>query len=214
MGAADSACYVYGIVPEDVELAADAGGVGDPPGRVRLIRHGEIAALVSDIEEAGALQRSRDLQAHRDLLDATAAEVPVLPVRFGSVLKDDSAVVDELLAPHHDEFADALSELDGQAEYVIEARGRPGHDAVADTIVEEVGGYCTDTRVLDPARGETGDGSGADGAEVAVLLPVAKQQDLEESLERMTRDWEGRPGLRLHGPIAAYDFVAPLTEED
>ena len=28
--------YVYGIVPGDVEVVADVGGVGDPPGRVQL----------------------------------------------------------------------------------------------------------------------------------------------------------------------------------
>ncbi len=210
---AEPGWYVYGIVPEDVELAGDAGGVGEPPGRVRLVRHGEIAALVSEIDQAEPLRRPRDLHAHRDLLDATAAEVPVLPIRFGSVVADRSAVVSELLAPHHDEFAEALSELDGQAEYVIEARGHPDHDGVADMIVDEIGGYCAATRVLSPARGHRDDGSGADGADVAVLMTVAGQPDLEAALDNLARDWDQHADLRLCGPMAPYDFVAPLTDD-
>jgi hypothetical protein len=210
---AEPGWYVYGIVPVDVELAEDAGGVGEPPGRVRLVRHGEIAALVSEVDPEQPLRRPRDLIAHRDLLDATAAEVPVLPVRFGSVLADRSAVISELLAPHHDELAEALSELDGQAEYVIEARGHTNHGTVADMIVEEVGGYCAATRVLSPAPEDGDDGSGT-GTAVAVLMPVAKQPDLEAALDNLARDWDGRAGLWLRGPVAAYDFLAPLTEEE
>ncbi|MFD0885570.1 GvpL/GvpF family gas vesicle protein, partial [Streptosporangium algeriense] len=47
--AGGGASYVYGIVPGDTEVDADARGVGDPPGRVRLVRHGEIAALTSEV---------------------------------------------------------------------------------------------------------------------------------------------------------------------
>ena len=45
-----SGCYVYGIVPADVESAADVPGVGDPPARVQLIRQGGLAALVSEVD--------------------------------------------------------------------------------------------------------------------------------------------------------------------
>ncbi len=41
--------YIYGLVPADVEVSEDVLGVGDPPGEVRLVRHGEIAALVSEV---------------------------------------------------------------------------------------------------------------------------------------------------------------------
>jgi len=36
--------------------------------------------------------------------------------------KADEAVADELLGPHHDEFAEALRELEGQCEYVVKGR--------------------------------------------------------------------------------------------
>lgn len=119
---AGTACYVYGVVPADVEVAPGTRGVGDPPGQVRLLTYGEIGALVSDVHVDRALGGADDLQLHQWLLDATAAEVPVLPLRFGAVLTDPEAVVEELLAPYHDEFRSALAELEGAAEYVVKGR--------------------------------------------------------------------------------------------
>ncbi|MET8001418.1 GvpL/GvpF family gas vesicle protein [Nonomuraea glycinis] len=114
--------YIYGLVPADVEVSEDVLGVGDPPGEVRLVRHGEIAALVSEVPLDGRLGTPDDLVAHERLLDATAAEVPVLPLRFGAVMTTPDGVVEELLAPHHDDFLAALNELEGRVEYVVKAR--------------------------------------------------------------------------------------------
>jgi hypothetical protein len=121
-GGNGSASYVYGIVPEDVEVEPGTEGVGEPAGQVRLVTFGQIAALVSDVEADSPLGRPRDLQAHQQLLDQTAVEVPVLPFRFGAVLTSPEAVVEELLKPYHDAFTDALQQLEGLAEYVVKAR--------------------------------------------------------------------------------------------
>lgn len=114
--------YVYGILPGDVEVEPGADGVGDPPGEIRVIRHRDLAALVSDVRLDRPLGRAEDLFAHEELLDATAAAVPVLPLRFGAVVSDDDAVTGQLLGPHHDEFAGALRQLDGHAEFVVKGR--------------------------------------------------------------------------------------------
>ncbi|WP_440100194.1 GvpL/GvpF family gas vesicle protein [Streptosporangium sp. H16] len=127
--------YVYGIIPSDVELTPGTRGVGDPPNAVELVRHEEIAALVSDISTDRPLGRPADLMAHQRLLDATAAEVPVLPLRFGAVVTDARAVVDELLAPHHDEFLATLNELEGRVEYVV--KGRYIEQAVLREVLDE-----------------------------------------------------------------------------
>jgi hypothetical protein len=124
--------YVYGIVPEDVEPSAKAIGVGDPPARVDVIRHAGIAALVSEIDTAKPLGRPDDLLAHQQLLDAAVTVAPVLPLRFGAVLSSRQAVQDELLAPHHDEFAAALREMEGRAEFVVKGR------YVQDVMLREV----------------------------------------------------------------------------
>lgn len=92
--------YVYGILPADVELTSDMPGVGDPPGRVRVIRRGGLAALVSEVALSGRLGSPADLTAHQQILDACAAELPVLPLRFGAVLASEDAVAGELLEAH------------------------------------------------------------------------------------------------------------------
>lgn len=117
------AVYVYGILPGDIELEPGAvAGVGDPPGEVRVVRNGELAALVSDVDLTKPLGRPDDLFAHEGLLDAVAAEVPVLPLRFGALVSSDDAVAEELLQAHHDEFTTALSQLEGHVEYVVRGR--------------------------------------------------------------------------------------------
>ncbi|WP_040841163.1 GvpL/GvpF family gas vesicle protein [Nocardia brevicatena] len=117
-----AAVYVYGIVPADVEPEPHATGIGDPPSDVAVVRHGEIAALISEITLDRPLGTPDDLTAHARLLDGTAAVAPVLPLQFGGVVTDTEAVEKELLTPNHDEFHTALSELEGRAQFVIQAR--------------------------------------------------------------------------------------------
>jgi Gas vesicle synthesis protein GvpL/GvpF len=134
-GKANRGCYVYAIVPADVEPTPEAKGVGDPPGKIKVIRHKDIAALVSEVDLSKPLGRPEELSAHSELLDGAATQAPVLPLRFGAVLSDRDAVVSELLEPHHDEFAAALSELEGRAEYVV--RGRYVDEAVLEEVLSE-----------------------------------------------------------------------------
>jgi hypothetical protein len=116
------ASYVYGVLPEDIDLGSGMDGVGDPPGQLRIVRSDDLAALVSDVDPSRPLGSPDDLRAHKEILDASATEVPVLPLRFGAVLASDEAVTKELLQPFHDEFSSALEQLDGLAEYVVKGR--------------------------------------------------------------------------------------------
>ncbi len=116
------ACYVYGVVLSRAELPAGARGVGDPGGEVSLRRHAEVAAVVSGLPAGGALGTRRDLLRHSAILDGIARSAPVLPMRFGAVLPDAEAVVDELLGPNHARFAEALAALEGQAQFTVKAR--------------------------------------------------------------------------------------------
>ncbi|HET6500804.1 MAG TPA: GvpL/GvpF family gas vesicle protein [Amycolatopsis sp.] len=131
----DNAVYVYGIVPADVESEPDTHGVGDPPQLVKTVRRGDLAALVSSITTDSPLGRPEDLAAHAAVLDRTAAVAPVLPLRFGAVVTDERSVAEELLATHHDEFAEALGELAGKAEYVL--KGRYVEEEILNEILAE-----------------------------------------------------------------------------
>ncbi|WP_433127554.1 GvpL/GvpF family gas vesicle protein [Micromonospora sp. CA-240977] len=119
--AAETGLFLYGLVPADVAATPDAAGVGEPPGEVTVVRHGDLGALVSEVPLDATLGRSADLRAYQELLDGTAAVAPVLPVRFGTVVTGPDAVLD-LLRPHHDRFAAALAEFEGRVQYVVQGR--------------------------------------------------------------------------------------------
>ncbi|GGL16252.1 gas vesicle protein [Sphaerisporangium melleum] len=130
-----TAIYIYGILPSDVELTPEPRGVGDPPGGIALVRHRDIAALVSELSPDRPLGRPQDLMAHQSLLDDVAAEVPVLPLRFGAVMESREAIVGELLTPHHDEFREALEELEGRSQFVVKGRYEEG--AILREVLQE-----------------------------------------------------------------------------
>jgi hypothetical protein len=131
----ETGIYVYGILPGDIELEEQAAGVGDPPSPVRLVKYRDIAALVSDVNVAKPLGTPQDLLAHEDLLDASAAEVPVLPMKFGAVVASEDAVTAELLQPYYDGFRAALEQVEGYAEYVV--KGRYVEQAILAEILAE-----------------------------------------------------------------------------
>jgi Gas vesicle synthesis protein GvpL/GvpF/Lsr2 len=119
---AQKAVYVYGILPADIEVAAGMPGVGEHPGMLRAVRFDGLAALISEVDLSGRLGSPDDLRTYREIMDATAVEVPVLPLRFGTVLPSEDAVSEELLAARHDEFAAALDQLEGRAEFQVKGR--------------------------------------------------------------------------------------------
>ncbi|WP_319459983.1 GvpL/GvpF family gas vesicle protein [Micromonospora sp. RTP1Z1] len=119
--AGEAGLFIYGIVPSDVEPTPDAEGVGDPPGAVTVVRHGDLAALVSEVGLTEPMGRPADLTAYQTLLDGTAAVAPVLPVRFGTVVTGPDAVED-LLEAHHDRFAAALDEFEDRVQYTVHGR--------------------------------------------------------------------------------------------
>ncbi len=117
--AADLACYVYGVVAGAQQIPGDLAGVDD--GAVELVGHGDIAAVVSEIEVERPPGRRKDLVAHGTVVDTLATAGPVVPVRFGSVLPDRASVVEQLLAPDHDRFTGLLGELRGRAQLNLRA---------------------------------------------------------------------------------------------
>ena len=146
-----TAVYVYGILPSDVELQEPATGVGDPASPVRLVHYRDIAALISDVDVSRPLGTPEDLLVHEELLDASAAEAPVLPMRFGAVLASEDVVTSELLEANYEEFNAALQQLEGYAEYIV--KGRYIQGAILQEILAEdpeARGLAAQTRGSDP----------------------------------------------------------------
>ena len=113
--------YVFGIVPADSPVPeSEASGLA---AGLRLVAAGDLAALVGSVPTERPLGRAADLRAHdRVLAGVVAAGTPVLPMRFGAVVTDDTAVVEELLTPHRVEFGEALDALRGRVQYTVKVR--------------------------------------------------------------------------------------------
>lgn len=117
---------VYGIVPADAELPdlSPVDGEEDLGDRdLQILRHGSVAAIVEEIDP-GRPARRKDLLAHSAVLNALAAEGPVIPIAFGSAFPERDQVVTEFLAAPGagDALAERLEELRGYAQFQIRVR--------------------------------------------------------------------------------------------
>lgn len=115
-----AACYLYGIAAADLRLPDELTGLAGRP--VEVIPYGAVAAVVSPLDLNDPVARRNDLIAHGRVLDAVAAAGAVIPVRFGSVLEDSSALVSKVLEPGCQRYEEMLAELDGQAQFVVSVR--------------------------------------------------------------------------------------------
>jgi hypothetical protein len=129
---ADGNRYVYGVIPASEQASLPDAGVAGA--QVRLIGHGELAAIVSDVE-GGALVAARELRAHWRVVEAAAAVATVLPVRFGTVLADDRAVVEQLLAPQAEHLTTLLKSLAGRVQLAV--KGEYDEDMLLREVVRE-----------------------------------------------------------------------------
>jgi hypothetical protein len=124
------ACYVYGVVRADTRLPDELSGIAG--GEVSLVRHEDLAGVISEISPQQTLGTRDDLLAHEAVVEALAAETTTLPLRFGAVVTTADAVVEEMLGPYHDWFTSVLEELDGARELAVSG------EYVEDTVLREV----------------------------------------------------------------------------
>ena len=202
--------YVYGILPADIEVAGEMQGVGEHPGPLGIVYSDGLAALISEVDLTGRLGSPEDLRTYRQILDSTAIEVPVVPLRFGTVFTGEGSVADELLGPRHDEFAAALEQLEGRAQFLIKGRyveealtARREEDTRA--LQQAMEGISVDSVAREPAHEW-------EAVHVAFLVDVEQEREVELVIEDLAREWAGRIDVRLLGPMAAYDFARPDSD--
>src|SRR2546423_719145 len=128
--------YVYGVVRRaDTRAVRNEGVAG---AEAVAIDHDGTAALTSAIPGKGEIRaRRRDLLRHSDVLQEAFAAGPVVPLRFGTVAASAAKVVEDLLAPHHDELDALLGAFDGLAELSVRAFYR--EEEVLAEVVQENG---------------------------------------------------------------------------
>jgi len=202
--------YVYGILPADIEVAGEMQGVGERPGSLGIVYSDGLAALISEVDLPERLGSPEDLRKYREILDSTAIEVPVVPLRFGTVFTGEGSVADELLGPRHDEFATALKQLEGRAQFLVKGRYVQGaltarREEDTRALQQAMEGISVDSVVHEPSHER-------EAVHVAFLVDVDREREVERVIEDLAWEWEGRIDVRLLGPMAAYDFVT--TDSD
>jgi hypothetical protein len=132
LASATTGLYVYGVVAaEDGRVPEGLTGIDGAP--VELVVLGDVAAAVSVAQLDRPPGRRAELVAHRDVVDALAASGAVVPVQFGAMLADPDDVVQTVLGPEEQHFAELLDELAERQQFVV--RGRYNEQAVLAEIV-------------------------------------------------------------------------------
>ena len=127
--------YLYGVTTSAARLTAGLAGIGQPPGRIRLVRYRDIAAITSPIPAGQPLGTGAALRAHARVVAGAAGPAAVLPMRFGGALASREAVIADLLVPHYDEFAARLAQLAGHDQYTVKGH-YTGQAALREILAE------------------------------------------------------------------------------
>ncbi|MER6846746.1 GvpL/GvpF family gas vesicle protein [Streptomyces flaveolus] len=172
--------YVYGITAgSHPSLPEGLTGVGNPPSEVRVLHEGDLAAIVSDAPEDLRPKR-RELLAHQNVLSEAGAEGCVLPMRFGSVAPDDSAVTG-VLAERAEHYQERLRALDDRVEYNIKA------NHVEEAVLHHVMAENPEIRALAESNRKSGGGSYETKIQLGEMVAAAvKDKEAEDAttLER------------------------------
>ena len=128
----ESPKYVYAVVPADVAGDVEEAGVDGQP--VAMVRHGRLAAIVSPAARERIRPSRANLAAHQNVVGAAHRLGPALPVRFGTVMPGETAVIRDLLEPGRHQFEQFLAEFDGKDEYRVKCSYLP--DVALREVVE------------------------------------------------------------------------------
>ncbi|MEU6916653.1 GvpL/GvpF family gas vesicle protein [Streptomyces olindensis] len=158
--------YVYGIAAgSHPGLPEGMGGVGDPPRPVRILREGDLAAVVSEAPE-GLRPKRKDLLAHQNVLSEAGAAGCVLPMRFGSVAPDDKSITG-VLAERAEHYKERLRALDGRVEYNVKA------NHVEEAVLHQVMAESPEIRGLAESNRQAGGGSYDDKIRLGEMVAAA-----------------------------------------
>ncbi|GGW36269.1 GvpL/GvpF family gas vesicle protein [Streptomyces griseoloalbus] len=127
--------YVYAVCrPFGTPLQAQLTGVGgDPP---RLLPHHDLVAVVSHVPEADFAEEPlrahlEDLdwlttvaRAHQGVIDALTTVATPLPLRLGTVFRDDSGVR-SMIEAREENFLRTLDRLEGRVEWGVKVYVEP-----------------------------------------------------------------------------------------
>lgn len=174
--------YVYAFAHAAHPLDVDGvQGVGPDAPPIRVVRANGLAAIVSDAPEDLRPKR-RDLEAHEWIMEKLCDAGTVLPMRFGTVAPDDTAVEAELRS-QAETYAGLLAALDGKVELNVKAVHREA-DVLRDLLMQDRALREWNER-LQAAGGGTPEARIEFGEEVAAALEDRRTRDAERVLSEL-----------------------------
>jgi hypothetical protein len=220
--------YVYAVCrPFEAALQAQLTGVaGSPP---TAVHHEGLVAVVSTVPAADFAEEplrahledqpwlTATARAHEQVIDALTTVTTPLPLRFATVLPDDSAVR-VLLETHATEIRAVLDRLAGRVEWSVRVY------AGSDPHVEEAGHFAArlhdelraaaeDTRLHPPrilkVTESEEDAWGRNLLDAAYLVPRRQSGAFVETVDKARESLpDGGPKVHLTGPWAPYSFCS------
>jgi hypothetical protein len=121
MSEGQAAVYVYGVLRSSERDSISVTGVEGSD--VRIVEHGGLAALLSDLR-GSALEAAHEVRAHWRVLEEASKHATVLPVRFGTVMESEGSVRERLLEPNRERLAGLLEELKGRVQLSVKGEYR------------------------------------------------------------------------------------------
>ncbi|MFA6218128.1 MAG: GvpL/GvpF family gas vesicle protein [Candidatus Omnitrophota bacterium] len=109
--------YIYGVVGDLGSCEFTARGLRDE--RVSIVRHADLAALVSPAPPDGCPVTLPNVVAHQLVLQEAMLSRTVLPLRFGVVAPNLNAVREQLLRAQSTRLRELLAHVAGKVEFVL-----------------------------------------------------------------------------------------------
>lgn len=174
--------YVYGILRSG-QAVRGAKGVLDAG--IGTVEHGKVAAIASPVPSLSVRAKRRDLLRHSDVLQEAFAEGAVLPFRFGTVFPDREALVDEVLAPRHDELHKLLERFSDAGELRLRAAYHDNESVLAAVVRDNP----AIARLRETTKGRTGTDPRLLqlGEAVAQAFAAKRDADADDIVSRLSR---------------------------
>ena len=115
--------YLYAIAPAEAfqgDQSLNVQGVGESDGKVRILTHGDLVAIVSDVPLMQYDVTQENLTAHQRVLDEVMNRSDVLPVSFGIVATNDQEIEQVLLEGQSEALHQALKYVKGRVELTLQ----------------------------------------------------------------------------------------------
>jgi hypothetical protein len=106
------------LAAEAVRAELDEAGGGP----TRVVEHDGVAVLATEVDDEEVLPSRANLLAHTRVLEVATGHTTIVPMRFGTVVPDEAALVERFLTTDAPQLRATLARLDGHRELRLRAR--------------------------------------------------------------------------------------------